>query len=63
MALEEHFFVSRLVVFNEAFASVKENGDFVILWYEAISGRLRVDVASSCTTKSVNVCETDTVVF
>ena len=28
MTLEEHFFVSRLVVFNESFASVKDDGDF-----------------------------------
>ena len=29
MTLKEHFFVSRLVVFNDAFALVKEDSDFV----------------------------------
>ena len=53
MTLKEHFFVSRLVVFDEIFASVKD-GDFVILWHEAISGRSGVDVASSYT-KCVNL--------
>ena len=31
--LKEHFFVSRLVVFNETFASVKEDDDFVARGY------------------------------
>ncbi|XP_038074870.1 uncharacterized protein LOC119742772 [Patiria miniata] len=62
MTIKEHFFVSRLVVFNETFASVKEDGDFVILWHEAISGRLGVDVAST-NIKCVNLCETDIVIF
>lgn len=62
MTIKEHFFVSRLVVFNETFASVKEDGDFVILWHEAISGRLGVDVASTYI-KCVNLCETDIVIF
>ena len=62
MTIKEHFFVSRLVVFNETFASVKEDGDFVILWHEAISGRLGVDVASTYI-KCMNLCETDIVIF
>ena len=33
MTLKEHIFVSRVVFFNEMFASVKEDGDLVILWH------------------------------
>ena len=62
ITLKEHFFVSRLVIFNETFASVKNNKDFVILWHKAISGRLRVDVGSSYI-KCANLCEADTVIF
>ena len=62
MALKEHFFVSRLVVFNETFASVKEDDDFVVLWHKAIAGRLGVDVASSCI-ECVNLCKTDIAFF
>ena len=62
MTPKEHFFVSRLVVFNETFASVKEDGDFVILWHKAISGRLGVDVASSYM-KCEKLCEIDNLIF
>ena len=60
--LKEHFFVSRLVAFNETFASIKEVGDFIILWHKRISGKLGENVASSYV-KYVNLCETDTVIF
>ena len=62
MTLKEHFFVNRLVIFNETFASVKKNSDFVILWHKAISGKLCVDVASSYI-KCANLCETDSTVI
>ena len=57
MTLKEHIFVS-----NEIFASVKEDGDLVILWHKNISGRLGENVTSSYK-KCVNLCETDTVIF
>ena len=62
MTLKEHFFVSKLVVFNETFPAVKEDNDFVVLWHEAISIRWGVDLASFYI-KCVNVCETDSVIF
>ena len=62
MTLKEQFFVSRLVVFNETFASVKDDGDYVILWHEAISGRLAVDVASTYI-RCINICESGKVIF
>ena len=36
---KEHFFVSRLVVFNETFAALSDSPDYCMLWHEAISGR------------------------
>ena len=60
--LKEHFFVNKLVIFNETFASVKKDVDYVILWRDTISGRLGVDVASAYI-KCVNICETDNVMF
>lgn len=62
METKEHFFVSRLVVFNETFASVKQDVDYVMLWHEAISGRLATDVSSSYI-KCVNRCGKDKVIF
>ena len=48
LTTKEHLFVSRLVVFNETFAARnRKNPDFVILWHEAIRGRLAKDVAST----------------
>ena len=45
---KEHVFVSRLVIFNETFASLNPNQpDFAVLRHEAISGRNAEDVASS----------------
>ena len=45
---KEHLFVSRLVTFNETFAS-KTPGkpDYCILWHEAIAGRKAPNVASA----------------
>ena len=47
MSIKEHFFVSRLMVFNETFASISEKDDICVLWHEAISGRDADDVASA----------------
>jgi hypothetical protein len=48
LTFKQHFFVSRLVVFNETFACLNEGqDDLVILWHEAISGRNAADVASA----------------
>ena len=48
LTTKEHLFVSRLVTFNETFAS-KTPGkpDYCILWHEAIAGRNAPDVASA----------------
>ncbi|ESP04102.1 hypothetical protein LOTGIDRAFT_171074 [Lottia gigantea] len=40
----EHQFESRLVVFNETFASLTEKGDSVILFHEAIAGLHLVEI-------------------
>ncbi|ESP02099.1 hypothetical protein LOTGIDRAFT_157248 [Lottia gigantea] len=47
LTTKEHFFISRLVVFNETFASLDGDTDFVVLWHEGIAGRLATDVASA----------------
>ena len=47
--------MSRLVIFNETFASVREDNDFVVLWHEGIAGRKATDVASAYV-KCVNTC-------
>ena len=48
LSTKESFFVSRLVVFNETFASISnDKPDYVILWHEGIAGRLAGNVASS----------------
>ena len=44
---KEYIFFSRLVCFNETFASLRNGIDTCILWHEAIAGRLGSDVASS----------------
>lgn len=63
MKIKEHFFVSRLVVFNETFASLtSDKPDYVILWHEAISGRLSCDVASAYV-KCLVTCGSAKVVF
>ena len=47
LTTKAQFFVSRLVTFNETFASMNsEFPDYCILWHEAISGRNACDVAS-----------------
>ena len=48
LTTKEHLFVSRLVTFNETFAS-KTPGklDYCIHWHEAISGRKAPDLASA----------------
>ena len=47
LTTKEHFFVSRLNVFNETFASLKGDANFVMLWHEGIAGRVAANVASS----------------
>ena len=50
LTTKESFFTSRLVCFNETFASGSEGGkDYTIMWNEAVSGRKAADVASSYT--------------
>ena len=48
LTTKEHLFVSRLITFNETFAS-KTPGkpDYCILWHKAIAGRKAPDVASA----------------
>ena len=46
--IKESFFLSKMVVFNETFASLKpEEPHFSIIWYEAIRGRSASDVTSA----------------
>ena len=47
LTIKQHFFVSRLVIFNETFASMDGKNDMVILWHEGISGRNAADVTSA----------------
>ncbi|CAH2004429.1 unnamed protein product, partial [Acanthoscelides obtectus] len=47
MSTKESFFVSRLVVFNETFASLHKDGNICVMWHEAIRGRSATDVASA----------------
>ena len=48
LTTKEHVFVSRLVTFNETFATLNENKDSIlILWHEATAGRTAQDVAAS----------------
>ncbi|CAH1111423.1 unnamed protein product [Psylliodes chrysocephalus] len=48
LSLKSSVFVSKLVVFNETFASLtKDEENICILWHEAISGRTAEDVASA----------------
>jgi len=52
------------VVFNESFASLTpDKPDYVILWHEALSGRLSGDVASAYIIKCLVTCGSDRVVF
>ena len=45
---KEHIFISRLVTFNETFASLSPSQpDYTVLWHEAVSGRSAPDVASA----------------
>ena len=43
---KEHVFVSRLVLFNETFASLDGNDDLLILWHEGVAGRSAQVVAT-----------------
>jgi len=48
LTTKQHFFVSRLVVFNETFACLNEGeNDIAVLWHEAINGRNAADVAAA----------------
>ena len=48
LTTKEHLFVSRLVCFNETFASSRRGHiDYAIMWHEGISGRKACDVASA----------------
>lgn len=48
--VKDGFFTSRMIVFNETFASMKKHKDsthFCILWYEAMAARRAEDVSSA----------------
>ena len=62
MTLKEHFFISRLVVFNETFACLTPGKDILLLWHEAISGRNAKDVASSYI-RCINLSGKNSLVF
>ena len=62
LTTKEHFFVSRLVVFNETFACRKRSRDLCMLWHEGIKGRSAKDVASSYV-KAVTFCDKNHVEF
>ena len=49
LTTKESFFTSRLVCFNETFASGDEGKDYTVMWHEGISGRKACDVASAYT--------------
>jgi len=64
MTIKEHFFVSRLVVFNETFASLSAGQpDYVILWHEALSSRTAGDVASAYVRAVVSVAKPNIVIW
>ena len=46
---KEHVFISRLVVFNETFATLNKDGreHLLMLWHEGVAGRTAQDVAAS----------------
>ena len=64
MTSKEHFFVSRLVVFNQTFASLNEEQkvDYVVLWHEEIRGRNAADVASAYV-KCINLAAAEDIIF
>ena len=63
LTTKEHFFVSRLVVFNVTFASMTgTEDDHVILWHEAIAGRLAENVASAYI-KCIEMCQHPNIVL
>ena len=48
LTTKQHLFVSRLIVFNETFASkTADVPEFIMLWHEGIRGRTATDVAST----------------
>lgn len=48
MTIKNSFFVSRLVVFHETFANLKQGGEnMCVIWHEAIMGRNSPDVTSA----------------
>ena len=59
---KEHFFISRLVVFNETFADLSNSQDYCILLHEGIAGRNATDVASAYI-KCVSLCEKEFIIF
>jgi len=63
MTIKEHFFVSRLVVFNETFASITAKQlHLVVLWHEGITGRMAADVVSAYV-RCLTYCASQKVVF
>ena len=60
LTTKQHFFVSRLVIFNETFASLDGKNDMVILWHEGITARNAADVASAYV-KCLEMSESDVV--
>jgi hypothetical protein len=47
MRIKEHFFVSRLTLFNETFTDLSGKQDISFLWHEGITGRTAAEVAST----------------
>uniref|UniRef100_A0A6P7GZS5 Uncharacterized protein LOC114349017 n=1 Tax=Diabrotica virgifera virgifera TaxID=50390 RepID=A0A6P7GZS5_DIAVI len=47
MSTKNSFFISRLVVFNETFASLGNDENICVMWHEAIRGRSAADVTSA----------------
>ena len=63
LSIKEHYFVSRLVVFNETFACLSKGGkNLVVLWHEALSGRCASDVASAYI-KAIEISNSEKVLF
>lgn len=61
--VKDSFFCSRLVAFNETFASMKNDAHFCVLWNEAIHGRNASDVTSSYIKVMEHLRETQHFIF
>jgi len=59
LSVKQHFFVSRLVVFNETFACLNENEhDLTMPWHEAVNGWSAAGVAAAYV-KCLEMCNAD----